>query len=92
MTQARRHVAGGQDRSTRTQGTKKVSKVLKTLAESHPEKIDSIERDETGWIINLTDDYVECSDPLRPSHMIFEDTVAECVSAFRSIRKAKKGE
>jgi hypothetical protein len=69
-----------------------MSKVLQQLAERHPDKIDSIERDDTGWIVNLTDKYVECSDPLRPSHMIFEDTVAECVSAFRTIRKAKKGE
>ena len=69
-----------------------MSKVLNDLAKKHPDKIDSIERDDTGWIINLTDNYVECFDPLQPSHMIFEDTVAQCVAAFRSIRKAKKGE
>jgi hypothetical protein len=69
-----------------------MSKVLSDLAKKHPDKIDSIERDDTGWIINLTDNYVECFDPLQPSHMIFEDTVAQCVAAFRSIRKAKKGE
>ena len=65
-----------------------MSKVLNDLAKKHPEKIDSIERDDTGWIINLTDAWVECSDPLQPSHMIFEDTVTECVSAFRSIKPA----
>ena len=69
-----------------------MSKVLQQLAERHPDKIDSIERDDTGWIVNLTDKYVDCTDPLQPSHMIFEDTVAECVAAFRLIRKAKKGE
>jgi hypothetical protein len=69
-----------------------VSKVLNNLAKKHPDKIDSIEHDDTGWIVNLSDAWVECSDPLQPSHMIFEDTVAECVAAFRSIRPAKKGE
>jgi hypothetical protein len=68
-----------------------MSKVLKDLAAKHPDKIDSIERDDTGWIINLTDDWVEDSD-LGASHMIFEDTVAQCVAAFRAIRKARKGE
>jgi hypothetical protein len=67
-----------------------MSKVLNDLAAKHPEKIDSIERDDTGWIINLTDQYVDMSDPLAPCHMIFEDTVAECVSAFRSVVKKPK--
>jgi hypothetical protein len=69
-----------------------MSKVLSDLAKRYPEKIHSIERDDTGWIVNLTDDWVECGDPMKASHMIFEDTVAECVAAFRSIRKAEKGE
>ena len=69
-----------------------MSKVLTNLKASHPDKIDSIERDDTGYIIYLTDKWVETSDPLRPSGMIFEDTVAECVSAFRSIRKRRPGE
>jgi len=68
-----------------------MSKILNDLAKKHPDKIDSIERDDTGWIVNLTDAWVECSDPMEASHMIFEDTVAECVAAFRSISKAKKG-
>lgn len=67
-----------------------MSKVLNDLAKQHPDKIDSIERDDTGWIINLTDDWVECSDPMQPSHMIFEDTVAECVAAFRSIKPSAR--
>ena len=69
-----------------------MSKVLTNLKASHPDKIESIERDDTGYIIYLTDKWVETSDPLRPSNMIFEDTVAECVSAFRSIRKRQPGE
>ena len=77
--------------TTRHKGTQ-MSKVLSDLAKRHPEKIDSIERDDTGWIINLTDAWVEDSDPTQASHMIFEDTVAQCVAAFRSIRKARKGE
>ena len=72
-------------------GDETMSKVLNDLAAKHPDKIDSIERDDTGWIVNLTDDWVEDSD-LGASHMIFEDTVAQCVAAFRSIRPAKKGE
>ena len=64
-----------------------MSKVLNDLAKKHPDKIDSIERDDTGWIIHLTDAWVECSDPIEASHMIFEDTVAECVVSFRSIRR-----
>ena len=64
-----------------------MSKVLNDLAKKHPDKIDSIERDDTGWIIHLTDAWVECSDPMETSHMIFEDTVGECVVSFRSIRK-----
>jgi hypothetical protein len=68
-----------------------MSKVLNDLAKKHPDKIDSIERDDTGWIVNLTDAWVEDSD-IGASHMIFEDTVAQCVAAFRSIRPAKKGE
>ena len=64
-----------------------MSKVLNDLAKKHPDKIDSIERDDTGWIIYLTDAWVECNDPMEASHMIFEDTVAECVVAFRSIRR-----
>lgn len=67
-----------------------MSKVLNDLAKQHPDKIDSIERDDTGWIINLTDDWVECGDPMQPSHMIFEDTVAECVAAFRSIKPSAR--
>ena len=62
-----------------------MSKVLSDLAARYPDRIESIERDDTGWIIYLTDSWVETSDPMEPSHMIFEDTVAECVSAFRSI-------
>ena len=73
-----------------------MSKILNDLAEKHPDKIDSIERDDTGWIINLTDGYVECCDPFQPSHIIFEDTVSACVTAFRSIRRVtdniKQGE
>ena len=64
-----------------------MSKILNDLADKHPDKIDSIERDDTGWIVNLTDAWVECSDPMEASHMIFEDTVSECVTAFRSIRR-----
>lgn len=64
-----------------------MSKVLNNLAKKNPDKIDSIERDDAGWIINLTDEWVECSDPSQPSHMIFEDTVAECVAEFRSIKR-----
>lgn len=69
-----------------------MSKVLNNLKASHPDKIENVERDDTGYIIYLTDDWVETSDPLRPSGMIFEDTVAECLSAFRSIRKRRPGE
>jgi hypothetical protein len=69
-----------------------MSKVLQKLAGRHPDKIESIERDDTGWIVNLTDAWVECSDPMQASHMIFEDTVAECVAAFRTIRPARTGE
>jgi hypothetical protein len=65
-----------------------MSKVLNDLAKKHPDKIDSIERDDTGWIIYLTDDWVEGTDA-RDCHMIFEDTVAECVAAFRCIRPKK---
>ena len=68
------------------------SKTLGRLARQHPDKIDSIERDEDGWIVHLTDEYVETSDPLRPTHTIMEDTVAECVAEFRSIRRARRGE
>ena len=66
-----------------------MSKVLNDLAEKHPDKIDSIERDDEGWIIHLTDQWVDGSDPLSECHMIFEDTVAECVAAFRCIRPKK---
>jgi hypothetical protein len=76
----------------RTTTEASMSKVLRDLAEKHPDKIAEIERDDTGWMIHLTDEWVEQSDPLQPSHTIFEDTVAECASAFRSIRKAKPGE
>ena len=69
-----------------------ISKVLSDLKAKHPDKIESIDLDDTGYIIYLTDDYVEDSDPMRPSGMIFEDTVAECVSAFRSVRKRRAGE
>jgi hypothetical protein len=67
-----------------------MSRVLNDLATKHPDKIDSIEREDTGWIINLTDEWSEMSDPLQPSHMIFEETVAECVSAFRNIKPVGK--
>ena len=66
-----------------------MSKVLNDLAEKHPDKIEGIERDDDGWIIYLTDQWVDGSDPLSECHMIFEDTVAECVAAFRSIRPAR---
>lgn len=64
-----------------------MSIVLKKLAAKHPDKIEGIDRDDTGHIIYLTDEWVDGSDPLAPVHMIFEDTVAECVAAFRMIRR-----
>jgi hypothetical protein len=76
----------------RNQTEASMSKVLRDLAAKHPDKIAEIERDDTGWMIHLTDDYVEQSDPMQPSHLIFEDTVAEAVSAFRSVRKVRSGE
>ena len=67
-----------------------MSKTLSDLAKRNPDKIDSIERDDTGWIIYLTDDWEEASDPMCPSQMIFEDTVREVLSAFRSIRRRQE--
>lgn len=68
------------------------SKTLSDLARKFPDRIESIERDDTGWMIHLTEEWVDDSDPLQPCRLIFEDTVKECVAAFRGIRKATRKE
>lgn len=63
-----------------------MSKVLNDLMAKHPEKISEIEDDRgdrNGWWIHLRCGWV-CT--LMETHSIHEDTVAECLKVWKSVK------
>lgn len=58
------------------------SKRLQKLADENPDIIDEVDYDEDGYWIYLRDGYLSTSD----THTVHEDTWADLIRSFKSIR------